>query len=404
VNSWSPIIPFAWPEDPAWQKPELLNLVQNTPFNALIGKQWSPELRTGAQSAKIKLIDQDSLPRAPLVRLTPQGDRAAVVAGSLWPHVRGFNEGGQAGPTGNPWVDSNGWLIRVAQAKSPGSAIWLTHTPPKGRALTTADYVVAIADARTWDARWVVALDEKLSAGLAAGEGKAKETWKSIAAATAWFEAHRPDKSLRPGAKIGVVSDFTNPVFNDALNLLARRQVAFLAATPDRIGSLPLDKLSAVCTTVEPPPTQLEAFVKRGGKLIRPLASAAPGKPSVTPRFVLTNANTAVAQSKPTDPYLLATDIHLLVTRREDVLRLFNGAHCAASYLEGPGNRAAVELVNYTGRAAGDDVSLQVLSSFRGARMIRNNAEPIDLEIRKSGAGSEVALPKFSCYARVEFS
>ena len=399
------LVPIAWPETPEWQAKERLELLRGTPFNVLVGKNLSPDLRTAAESAGLQVFDSSEIAQSPLIRLEPQGDKPVIVTGSLWPHVRGFNEGGGSGPTGNSWVDSNGWLIRLAQAKTPGSAVWLAHAPPaKNQLVTPEDYAIAIADARTWDGRWIVHLDDNLASRLASGDEKARTTWKMIADTTAWFEQNRPGPSMHPAARLGIVSDFRSPVFNDAVNLLARRQVPFLATTPDRLDLLPLKSLNVVCTTAEPLPPALNEFAQQG-MVIRPFASPGEtGKSSVTPRFVWSGANVAVAQARPTDPYLLATDIHLLMTRRQDLVRLFNGSACVASYLAGSDATASVEVVNYTGRKGSSEIALQVLAPFKQARIVRPDGEPAALPVRRTSAGSEVDLPKFGCYLRVDFS
>ncbi len=129
-----------------------------------------PGLAGEARSAGITLLEPAALPSS-----------VAVVKG-LWPGVRLSREGGDrslAGPTGEPWVDSNGWRVLAARAARPDAQIWIDARPQPSRS-STEDYILAFADAAAHGGNWIVALDDGLAAGLAAKTQREMDIWKQV--------------------------------------------------------------------------------------------------------------------------------------------------------------------------------------------------------------------------------
>jgi hypothetical protein len=131
----------------------------------------------------------------------PWDTTAAVlpVTGNVWPGVRGRQGGGaSAGPTALPWVDSNGWYVQLARARTR-SEIWLMFDPPGGQNVVPAQgYSMAICDAESAGGRWVISLDDNLRARLLEGDSGAQQAWKGIAAAAAFFDKHRQWRAFQP--------------------------------------------------------------------------------------------------------------------------------------------------------------------------------------------------------------
>jgi hypothetical protein len=354
--------PVAWPE--TWTLAEL-HLFDRAPFNAIVGSP-SLESRRAMESRGMRVVE-------------PSEAAAVIAPRSVWPRVRSFEDSGglAAGPTGRPWVDSNGWRIQVARAKTASRPVWLAHQPPRNRVLRAAEYQLALAEAMTWGARWIVHFDDKLERDLRAGKADALRTWKAMADTVNWLSANQADAAFAPAARLAVVSRFEDSFLNEVLNLLARRQVAFLPVLPQKVGDLPFASLRAVVCTEPDCPQRVQQFAASGGLLI-------------TGR-----------QSR--NPYDEAARIHLALSRRVDLLRLFNGDEMATFYREAGNQRTSVDLVNYTAEIPGDDVTLQVASPFARARFITLGGGYVDARVRSGLAGPEVALPKFPVYARVEF-
>ena len=104
---------------------------------------------------------------------------------------------------------------------------------------------------------------------------------------------------------------------------------------------------------------QLDAFARSGGLLIVPHALAAEfagGKPAPCPvagydlRW-LGKGLLATAARDWEDPYFLAADVHNLVSRRNEPVRLFNARSLWEHYsVASDGRRALLQLVGFTSR------------------------------------------------------
>src|ERR1019366_8257248 len=110
--------PLRWPT--AWKDPGMLSLLQATQIRYLILDPGAGGLAEHARRAGLTVIEPEALPSG-----------VAVVRGP-WPGIRISHRGGDraaAGPTGEPWVDSNGWRVRAARALRPDAQFWVDAKP-----------------------------------------------------------------------------------------------------------------------------------------------------------------------------------------------------------------------------------------------------------------------------------
>jgi hypothetical protein len=334
----------------------------------------------------------------------------AVVRG-LWPGIRVSPSGGDraaAGPTGEPWVDSNGWRIRVAKLRSPGVPIWVDAKPNPSR-ISAEDYVLGFADVAAHGGKWIVTLDDALASGIAAKQAEAMDRWKRITEAAQFF---RSPESLAEQAVIGVLSMFSGPKVgftDEVLNNLARTKQQYRAIFTGRAA---FEGLKGLIYTdpVEPPAAVRKSvmeFVNAGGMLITGPAWGSLPKGEAQrshPRYAIRGVgqgSMAVATGSFADPYLVANDAVTLVSHRNDVVRFFNtGAitPCLASKAGG----AVLQTVFYSLRPV-EDATVWVKGTYKSARMLafgQAAAQPVKLRVRD--AGVEVNLPAVSQYARIE--
>ena len=102
------------------------------------------------------------------------------VTENVWPGVQGRSNTVTAGPTALPWLDSNGWYIRLAKARTQAQ-VWVLFDPPaKAEVVPARSYPLAVCDAETAGGRWVISLDDALRAGLAGKNATAGATFKTI--------------------------------------------------------------------------------------------------------------------------------------------------------------------------------------------------------------------------------
>jgi hypothetical protein len=377
--------PMRWPA--AWKSPSNLDLLKGTP---------------------IKVIESGAPPAG-----------VTVVKG-LWPGIRlsrsGGNSDATAGPTGEPWVNSNGWRVRLAQALHPGEMICVDAVP-SGQVPSAASYVAAFADSAAAGGRWIISLDDKLADRIAAHDAKALETWHRLMAGAAFFNAHKNWAAYVPQAVLGIVSDFQTPQSQEVLNLVARTNQQYRVIPASRVTDSSFQDLRAVIyPDAEPPAAEVRetiaAFVRKGGLLIAgPKWGDVPGSTSASsdhPRFTLRTfgkGKVAIAKVNLDDPYLLASDSAMLMSHRYELLRFWNAGAVSSFYSAAPGGqRAVVQIVSYAMRGT-DSAAVRIAGPYRTAKLLtieREEARVVPFEIQDNAI--EVHLPAVSQYVAIELA
>lgn len=382
----------------------MLSLLQATPIRYLIIDPGTsvPGLAEQAQRAGFTVGET-----------VPSG--VAIVRGP-WPGIRMSHAGGDhatAGPTGEPWVDSNGWRIRAARALQPDMHFWVDAKPQPSRS-SAQNYVLAFADAAAHSAHWIITLDDRLAEGIASKRPDAMDTWKRIVQASAFFTT---DDTYTDDAVIGVLSSLAGPKVgftDEVLNNLARTKQQYRALATSRFMPASLAGLKGVIYTdaAEPPANvrkQVLDFVSAGGMLITgPAWGSLPKGPAVGshPRFAIRavgSGSIAVATTSFTDPYVVPNDAVVLVSHRHDMVRYFNGGAITPCLGTLPDKRrTALRTVFYSLRPV-EDVSVWVKGAWRSARLRTwNQPEPQDVKLEVRDAGVEMYLPAVAQYALIE--
>jgi len=403
----SELTPFRWPA--AWKDASALALLAGTPFDCLVCEKGAAMEAALTQAKQRGLTVAD--PASP-----PAG---ALVVEGVWPGVqmaRG-QAAASAGPTGNPWVDSNGWKVRLDSARNPGSRVWIAAGPADGR-VTAAAYPRAVADCAAYGGRWIVTLDDALANGLAQGNADAAAAWKRIGAAARFFNDHKAWADSRPVCVLGIVSDFSGDneyMGQELLNLTARtnQQAGVILAEKATAASF-AGMHAAIYADSKPPAPALRnailAFVQSGGTLITgPNWGAAPGAPASRPDLpgyawrTAGKGRVALAEKEFDDPYLLANDATLIVSHRYDTVRFWNAGSAGSFYTAAPdGRRAVVQMLFYADRSAAS-VTARVYGSFRSGTLWTLDApgpRPIEMDLQKDAV--ELHLPTVSQYAAAE--
>jgi hypothetical protein len=322
-------VPFRWPQD--WDDPGQVEIVRDTPFNCAVGDRISPAVGEALRKSGVEVV---SLQNAPVT----------VIPDARWPRVQtGPNGEIDAGPTGNPWIDANGFAIQVARTLDPGKPIWLTEDPPPRRIVTANQEQLAVCDAEAYGGHWLPAPDPS--------------TWHAVVAARRFFLAHRAWQSYRPVARLAVVSDFVGPhreLALETLNLLTRLNV------PYTIGRKP------------PPGAAMVLDIDR--------------------------------QPADKEAWELATEVHGKLGPRNDLFRLWNGLSLNVFFTASPdGQSSLLQLINYAATVPGQAVTAGIMGAYRSARIYtldRPGGSPI--ELHRSRDAVELYLPPFPVYAAIE--
>jgi hypothetical protein len=421
-ESW---IPLRWP--PAWADPALLGLLEGTPFNCL-ALEWNAALapvvaRARAASFSLVAIGNDAARSAGAgAGLVPLPDELLIAADSVWPAIASPANGAEpSGPTANPWIDSNGWLLRLAKARAPRKTIWLTFEPPGEPNIVLLDsYLRAIADTGTWGGRWVVSLDADLQGGLARGDAKALASWRAIAAAIASFEKRRAWNALEPLGVVGVLSDFSGPnetMGQEILNLLGRRNLAYRILEAPAAATASLAGFHALIYVDEGPPapalrSKLQTFAQQGGLL---MVGAGWKQPDSTPTGMdhprvdlrrLGKGRIAISKTSDPDPFMIARDVHMLLGRTYDLARFFNLSaflsYCAASPDR---TQETVQIVSFAIRFPNDLATAWVPGKCASARLwTLASASAAPLEMTAENGGTSLLLPPVPVYAGIELT
>jgi len=323
-----------------------------------------------------------------------------------------------AGPTGIPWVNSNGWFALLARELAPGKRLWLDFDPPdSSRVSHAAGYCLAIADSAAYSSRWIISPDVKLRAALLKGNPQSLSTWSKICETLAFFENHREWEAFQPQGILAVTSDFRDQSLSgEVLNLLNRRQVQFRIVERSKYLSASTRGLKAILWLDREAPTseqrsKLMEFTSRGGLLIASVywgpAGVEPGKKDPSFRYNVYNVargQIAVPEEPFSDPYQVAVDTHLLVSRRNDLVRLYNPGvtNCHSSFDPGH-NKCLVQVLNYAEEPA-DSVTVWVHDHVSSARLLRPGAKgAVPVPGVAAHPGTDFDLPTVSVCCALEF-
>ena len=404
---WTPML---WP--PEWTSPDALQLVAGSPIDCLVLPSdsdvslWKP-LKSEAQRVALSILSAAPHP----VRSIEDG---------VWPKVatRGDSDAVDAGPTGLPWIDSNGWRIQLAQALFPDETPWVRFDPPgMKQVVRTSAYEVAIADCEAYGARWVISLDRGLRAGLIQSDGAARMTWQGILGTLSFFRQQAPAPGMHCPGVMGALSDFSgdNEVLShEFLNLIAREYVA-VRILPKTRPVPSLDGLRMVVYLDRQPlqpawRTALVEFVRSGGALMADrLADLALGTP-IDPvpgleyeLLSLGRGRIAISRDGFEDPWRLAADSHVLLGRSNDLLRQSNAGSMSVAFKGGSRGSARLHLVNYSGRPGLNPVTLTLLDRYRQARFRSlEKPESMRIPVAREYGRSALYLPPFAVCATLD--
>ncbi len=413
-------VPFEWPA--AWKDPALLSRLDGGPVNCIL---FPPDVPAPVREAAAKSFDTPAIAwkKSSELNWNSPGPVAAI-GDAVWPELalraRESNGSMEAGPTGAPWLDANGWLIQMALFRANPAPVWIRSDPPEDAArFELANYRLALAEACAYGASRPLWLAPALAAGIAAGNEFALATWSKLLAELRWH-CVRKQQTLWPAfGRLLILTSFAGAnEFNatEVLNLAARRNLSFRIANPAALQPASLNGAQAVLYIDAEPlsasaAAALAGFVEAGGLLL--CMRQPPGvfrnlKPSkeAHPRFdIFLSGKGRIAFSHKAwdDQWVLAQDAHLLMSRRHDAVRLFNGSSLLHFHTASPdGRHWLVHLLNYSLREPASQVTLQTWARISGARFHLPERAPAALEIHRETGACELYLPRFSVYSAVE--
>lgn len=421
----SELIPMRWPTQ--WLNPSALERLTNTQINCLLVEDH----------ASLRSVIEDAQRSGIQVILAGTESPGITVIQGEWPGIMmtrsSDRDTASAGPTGLPWVNSNGWKVRLAAALNPQSTIWVDVAPPKTP--LPGSYQLCCADIAACGGQWIITLDDRLAAGMEAGDRDSLETWKDLNQNVEFFATHKDWSAYVGAAVVGIVSSFSGDnefSSRELLNLLTRTIEQYRIVPKKRLSADLLSDLQAALYLDSDPPTadvrrHLLNFVETGGLLITtPAWGTIPGKsaPWDHPRYACNEfgkGRIAVAKSgEDADPYLMANDTVALVSHRFDLLRFWDaGAVNAYMSVAADRKRALVQMVFYAWEMNGkvamhgpENATVRVAGRYRAAQLLILDQKKRTLTLGQPGDDDigmviardsvELHLPPLSHYAAVE--
>jgi hypothetical protein len=398
------LIPLRWPGN--WKDASALTLLNDTPVNCLVADKGAVPESVAAQARQKGLTVVD--PAAP-----PAG---VFITKGEWPGVQTHQgDAFVAGPTGNPWVDSNGWKIRLESVRHPDSRVWV-DARPKGPVFPDS-YPLVLADSAVYDGRWIIALDDRFAAEVARGKADALASWKRITAAARFFDDRKAWSAYAPEAVVGIVSDFAGDneyMGEELLNLVARTNQQYRVLLKHKLSPDSFANLKAVIyADVTAPGPAVEngilAFVQAGGLLItHPKWGIAPGTRAGNQdneRYVWRTSGkgrVAFAKSPFDDPWAIAQESVLLISHRYDLLRFWNGGSVGSYFRMAPDRkRALVQILFYAGRGP-EEAGVRVAGNYRSGKLWTLDGKDSNVTMVPQKNAVELHLPAVAQYVAAE--
>src|SRR5690348_17203734 len=110
--------PLLWPE--SWKSQSALDLIHGTAINAVVTNDKTVARRVAG--AGLSVIDPHNPPPGLTIL---EGNVAGIKLTGF-----GSSTAFSSGPTGEPWVNSNVWPVRLARARKPENPVWIRTQPP----------------------------------------------------------------------------------------------------------------------------------------------------------------------------------------------------------------------------------------------------------------------------------
>lgn len=310
----------------------------------------------------------------------------------------------RAGPSSQPWIQSNIWQVRSFRFSAAWRPIWISYQPEDG---TSADYARSVADAAVAGGRWIVALDDALRVRMRRGEADALGAWNRIGTCLRFAEAHAEWRSFVPYGNFGIIVDTaaTDRDFSDEyLKLVARRQVPYRLIARSGLSRETVGGFRALLATELAAPTEAERrilleFAGNGGRLI-----AGPTWGDVPPGEAFIErplGKGRVTVYRDPEPESMAREVREMLSVEEAGLIAFNlPSVILYASRDGSGRRVLVQLLNYSGSPA-TGITIRVAGRFRGARFITPDAEPVALATTSTRGSTDITIPKLAFWGGV---
>jgi hypothetical protein len=337
------------------------------------------------------------------------GKAPVVAVEGVRPSARDLADMGiRAGPSAEPWLDSNIWLVRSLRLEAAWRPIWINQ---RSNPNSPGDYARCVADAAVAGGRWMVALDDDLLTRLFRREADALATWRGVGTYLKFAENHAEWRDFSPFGNLRIVLDSAgkNPEFSDEiLKLVARRQIPYRVIERSLMKSLSLQGFQAILALDLAPPSEAERkalgdYAEQGGLLlVGPSWGNVPEKQAYSDNS-LGRGRVVVYKDNRPDPELVARDLldllepEIIGYTAFNVPSVLTYASCRDS-----GKQTLIQLLNYATSPFNSKITLRLYENFQKARLYTPENAPLDLSVRNATNGRvEITIPQLAIWGAV---
>ena len=311
----------------------------------------------------------------------------------------------RAGPSAEPSIESNIWLVKSLRQEPEWRPIWINQQPNPS---LFGDYVRCVADAAVAGGRWIVAPDDDLRSRLFRMEAGALGTWRNIATYLKFAEDHAGWRTFLPYGNVGIIVDAAGEdpeVSNEYLNLVARRQVPYRLIARSALSQESLANFRAVLAPDLAAPTRTERillsdFADKGGLVVAgPWWGGAP-KNDPFVEIPIGKGRAVVYKDKPPEPESVSKDLVELLEPDVLGLSLFN-VPSVISYVSTSEKQVLIQVLNYA-TLPSNRVTIRFNGNFNAARLYTPEYAPINLPVHATGNNrTELLIPQLATWGAV---
>jgi len=370
------------------------------------GARFAEKLRAALQArnnaAPVILIEQDPARPRRSAAILP------IIEG-VRPSARDLADMGiRAGPSAEPWIESNIWLVRSFRLGSDWRPVWISQESNPG---SPGDYPRCVADASIAGGHWVISLDDRLRTGLFRKEPDALETWRGVVSYLKFAESHHEWRSFQPYGNVAIILDAgggNSEFAHEYLNLIARRQIPYRILLRSSLDRAPLAGFRAVLAADISLPTEAErtilrTFAEEGGLVI---AGPRWGNAPTDTDYVSVTAGKGrfvIYKDEPPDPETVARDMLDLLESEVTGLSVFNVPSILTyASTSDDGKRLLVQMLNYATTPFKSKITVRLKGAFKNARMHTPDNAPVDLNTRRMpNDWTEFSVPMLAVWGAV---
>jgi hypothetical protein len=391
-----------------------------------------PLLRQGGIEAVLLETPNEAFERACAaanIVAAPSSSAAQVSQHGLWPGIRGApNVKGRGDETASasrdPWLDANGFLVAYHRALHPERPAVLGYLPneaaglAKDRMVPFTTLEIALAEARIAGGNYLLALEDRYSTALFAGEAKAIDAWKRLGTTAAWLQKMRPYFGLPVAPTITMLVE-EGDATEELANLAYRRNACpALAPASNPPRPAPARILCLCAASIKPPSAAIRARILAHAESGATVVVDEPGEKAWwrdarlkhtkdegdRDIFALGKGRVIAYRDTVLDPSEFALDLIDFVGHKMRTARHWNANTVVIIPTAGrKAGESLLHIVNY-GSPIDRDIQVRLQGHFSAVRLERPEAASVSLKPAKRGTATEVQVPELGCAATLVFS